>query len=475
MTFVNMRTPHKREAGEARRLIRMAIVATLVASLSAPACGQNAGKGKPALSDAIPEPLSVEQAVQIGIERNPQTAAGLAGIATAAGNYRSLAAFPPLNLGITNVTGNSSAPSLNGATSDTFFDVGGTLDTSGQRHFQAESAKSQWKATRFQFTESTLTLAQQIRDAYWGLVSARAQTVVAQETLADVRRVNELTKTQLAAGAAPRGDVIRSSIDAANAEQSYVSAQGAEHVALIAFNTLLQRSPEAPVVPADSLTETMTTPSPLPNLPTLPDLMASARQNRPLLRAAQEQVRAADYTLKQTKAARLPDVSVDYERSLRDPTYSVLAGIHFPLLDFGSVRESIRSAEASKRQAQAQEQQADQQIAQQVAQAYTDYTQARLLASKYQADILTPSVTLLNMAQLGYKQGATGILPVIDAENTLRNARNGYIGSLLALYKAQDEILAATGTPLPAQPKSTANESKGQTLLSVAATESKRR
>ena len=49
------------------------------------------------------------------------------------------------------------------------------------------------------------------------------------------------------------------------------------------------------------------------------------------------------------------------------------------------------------------------------------------------------------MAQLGYQQGATGILPVIDAESTIRNARVGYINSLLAVYKAQDEILAATG------------------------------
>ena len=66
------------------------------------------------------------------------------------------------------------------------------------------------------------------------------------------------------------------------------------------------------------------------------------------------------------------------------------------------------------------------------------------------ADILAPSATLLNMAQIGYKQGATGILPVIDAETTLRNARIGYINSLLAVYKARAEIQAATGLPLSA-------------------------
>jgi outer membrane protein, heavy metal efflux system len=149
--------------------------------------------------------------------------------------------------------------------------------------------------------------------------------------------------------------------------------------------------------------------------------------------------------VKQARAARLPDITVDYERSLQQSLYSVLLGARFPILDLGSLRNSIRAAAQSKKQAEAQERQAEQQVIQQVAQAYTDYTQARELATSYQGQILAPSGTLLEAAQLGYKQGATGILPVIDAETTLRNARNGYISSLLALYKAQDEMQAATG------------------------------
>lgn len=466
-------SPEQFTLRRARRRGILAAALSLTVVLSGACAAQTAPQAKSAIQDTILEPLTIEQAVTIGIQRNPQTAAGLAGIASAAGNYRSLAAFPPINLGVTNATGNSSAPTLNGLTSDTFIDIGDTLDTSGQRHYQASGAKAQLNVTRYQFQETTLTLAQQIRDAYWALVAARAQTQVAQETLADVRQVNQLTQTQLAAGAAPRVDVIRSSIDAANAEQSFVTAQGTEQTALVAFNVLLARAPNAPVSLADNLTVTSVTPTLLPDLPPLPDLIQQARQNRPLLRAAQQQVNVADYALKQAQAARLPDVSVDYERSLRDPTYSVLAAIHFPLLDFGSVRESVRAAQASKRQAEAQAQQDEQQVAQQVTQAYTDFQQARQLASKYQTDILSPSVTLLQMAQLGYKQGATGILPVIDAENTLRNARTGYISSLQALYKAQDEVLAATGAALPVQPDAKVTRREAPALPITASAESK--
>jgi outer membrane protein TolC len=407
-------------------------------------------------SGAGPERLTVEQAVRIGLAHNPQIAASQAAVAAAERNYRSLAAFPSINLAMTHILGNSTAPTLNGLTSDTFADVGDTLDTSGQRRFQAAAARAQFAAARYTDEETKLTLTQQVRDAYWSLAAARAQTQIAQEGLQDARRVYQLTSTQFEAGASPRVDVIRSSIDQANVQQSAITAQAAERTALTAFNVLLVRPAPTPADLADQLTEATVTPAAIPGLPSLPELTRTALARRPLVLAAKEQVRAAEYAVKQARAARFPDVSVDYERSLQNPTYSVLFGLRLPLLDLGSVRNSIKAAEEARKQAQAQEQQAEQQVTQQVAQAYTDYAQARELAASYQTDILSPSGTLLTAAQTGYKQGATGILPVIDAETTLRNARTGYVNSLLALYKAQDEIHAAIGefpTPVAMAPE----------------------
>jgi outer membrane protein TolC len=399
----------------------------------------------PPASSVAPERLTAEQAVRIGLARNPQIAASQAAVAAAERTYRSLAAFPSINLAMTHVLGNSAAPTLNGTTSDTFADLGDTLDTSGQRHFQAASANAQLAAARYQYQETQLSLTQQIRDAYWSLAAARAQTVIAQEGLRDARQVYQLTSTQFEAGASPRVDVIRSSIDQANVQQSAVTAQAAERVALTAFNVLLARPAPTPADLADQLTEATVTPAAVPGLPSLQELTQTALARRPLVLAAREQVRAANYAVKQARAGRLPDLSVDYERSLQNPTYSVLLGIRLPLLDLGSVSNSIRAAEEARKQAQAQEQEAELQVTQQVAQGYTDYTQARELQASYQTDILAPSGTLLTAAQTGYKQGATGILPVLDAETTLRNARTGYVNSLLALYKAQDEIQAAIG------------------------------
>ncbi|MGC8668023.1 MAG: TolC family protein [Chthonomonadales bacterium] len=394
-----------------------------------------------------PQKISVEQAVRIGLERNPQIAGARAAEAAARANYRSFAAFPGVQLGVTHSEGTSTAPSLTGAPNDTFLDVGETLDTSGQRRYQAAGAGAQWTAARYALEEMRLSLEQQIRDAYWGLAAARAQSQAALDALHDVEKVHELTITQEQAGASPHADVVRSSIDVANARQAYEAALGAERVALAALNTLLARPAMEPLELEDALSPSASAPEPIPNLPDLKELQRIALENRPLIRQAREATRSARYAVLQAKASRFPDVSVDYERSLQHPAGSetVLLGAHFPILDFGSINEAIRSAAAAERQAKAQEVQTEQQVAQQVAQAWSDYVQARKIAASYREEVLEPSVRLLEMARIGYQQGATGILPVIDAETTLRNARIGAINALLALYKARDEVYAATG------------------------------
>jgi cobalt-zinc-cadmium efflux system outer membrane protein len=393
--------------------------------------------------------LTEEDAVKFGLQYSPQIAAGIAGVASADANYRSVAALNTIDFGATRVQGTSTAPSLTGENSDTILDVGTTFDTSGQRRFQAAGARAQLGVTRYQFDETKLTLVQQIRDAYWSLVAARAQTRIAQEIFEQAQRVNALTRSQQAAGAAPQVDVVRSSIDVANAQQSLVSTQGAEIAALSALNVLLGRGPMEPIALADSISETPTSKLPLPDLPNLEDLTRSALTKRALVKSAQEAVRVAEYTLKQTRASRLPDLAVDYERSVQQPqpVDSLVLTVRFPLLDLGSIRHSERSATEARKQAEAELRQAEQQVAQQVAQGQTDYLQARKLATSYFTDILTPSLQLVTMAELGYKQGATGILPVIDAQNTLRNARNGYVSAILALYKARHEVDAALGGP----------------------------
>ena len=394
--------------------------------------------------------LTVDDAVKEGLQNNPQAAAALAGVRSALASYRSLAVLSPVTLGASHIQGTSTAPTLNGTNNDTFLDLGETVDLSGQRRYQAAGANATYKSTLYQYQETLLGLEQQIRDAYWSLAAAQSQTRFGIESLKEAQHVYDLTVKQQQAGASPTGDVVRSSIDVANAKQSLITAQSAERTALFAFNTLLAKPPSTPETLAEDFSH-----EPVVVLPRIEELGKQSQENRPLLKSAQEQSNAAKYPVRQAEASHWPDLTVDFQRSTTQEINSLIFGLSFPLLDFGSVSQSVRAAKETRKQVQAQEVQTQQQVAQQVAQAHADLESALQAASSYKKEILDPSETLLTMARLGYSQGATGILPVIDAESTIRNARVGYINALLAVYKAQDEVLAATGTRPSGAPVST--------------------
>jgi cobalt-zinc-cadmium efflux system outer membrane protein len=392
-------------------------------------------------------PLSVDEAVRLGLTRNLTVTAGNAGVAAAYANYRSLAALPPITVTGTRVQGTSTAPTLNGETTDTIVDVGEIFDLSGQRRWQAAGLNATFNAAKYTLQESLISLEQQIRDGYWSLAAARGQTKIAVISLTEARRVYDLTVKQEQAGASPHGDVVRSSIDVANAKQTLEAAKGAERSALIALNALLARDPSAPITLAVDMADNPDLPT--PTLVPLKKMIAQAVTDRPLLKSAVEQTRSAIDAVRQAEASRFPDLSVDYQRSLQSTYQSLLFSVNFPLFDFGSVSQSIKAAKETRKQNEALQTQTEQQVKQQVAQARSDLEVATQSAADYKKEILDPSVTLLDMAQLGYKQGATGILAVIDAESTIRNARVGYINSLLAIYKAEDEARAALGTIPP--------------------------
>ncbi len=388
-------------------------------------------------------PITVDEAVKIGLKRNPQIAAGLAGVASSLATYHSLGVPAPILFGASQVQGTSTAPTLTGDSVDTIVDLSGTIDTSGQRRYQAANANATYKATHYQFFETVIALEQQIRDGYWTLAASQAQERIAQESLNEAKRVYDLTVNQEKAGASPRGDVIRSSIDVANAKQAFLTAQGATKSAQIAFNNLIAAPQGEISVLSDNLADDS---KPLPKfeLPSINDLNKQATQ-RPLIKASDEQVHAASYSVRQAEASRMPDLNLSYQRSVRQQSDAVTLSLSFPFFDFGGISHTVRAAKESRKQAEAQKTQAEQQVAQQVSQAHSDLKIAIESAASYRTEILEPSIKLLEIAKLGYQQGATGILPVIDAESTIRNARVGYIASLLAIYKAQDELQAAIG------------------------------
>ena len=392
-------------------------------------------------------PLSVEEAVIQGHRNNPETFMTRAATGSAFEAWKSLRASPPITVGLTQVQGSSPEPTLIGEPRDTILDIGHVLDTSGQRRFQAAEAKSTFRSTQLQAQENLVFLEHEIRDAYWTLAAMRAQLKIAQISLAEAKRIESLSQTQLVAGAVPKTDVLRASIEVANAEQAVTTAEAAERTAQILLNNFLARPQQSTINLTVDISDENVEVSAAEET-NVKDLTAKALANRPLFLTSVEQVTAAKYALKQAEASRFPDVTFLYSRSLVQSLDTIGVNISFPLIDFGSVRHSISSAKWLREQAEATQADVQQQVTQEVSQACSDLTAAMKSAQSYKRRALEPSIQLATLAKTGYSHGATSILAVIDAESTQRNSRVTYINCLLSVYKASDAVRAAVGTSL---------------------------
>jgi outer membrane protein TolC len=350
--------------------------------------------------------------------------------------------------------GTSRLRSITGNSLDNFLDFSQTLDTSGQRKFAAAELASEYESSKFQAAESYLNLERQARDAYWNLALTQAQTRIAIVGYQDSQLAVDQTISQDSLGGGDKVDTLWSTIDSANARRTLMEARAAEREALADLNSLLGRDTGAPIrLAADLLAPEMTAGNVDPSGVELPDLNVVgdlALKNRPIVKFADEQVRKAGYGINVAKAEAYPNLNVDYLKSLqRGSTDAYVLTLNMPLIDWGSVRQSVRSAGDRRTVAEATRLLTQQKTVLQAVKAHAELKAALQEVKVYANEIVAPATSLLEIARNNYKPGSSSLLPLIDAIATMRNAHLGYVNTIVKVYRAQSALWTATGHPLP--------------------------
>ena len=200
-------------------------------------------------------------------------------------------------------------------------------------------------------------------------------------------------------------------------------------------------------------------------LPALAEVRALAEHQNPDLRAATALLKGANADVAIAKAAFLPSVSLELAygieanavalrtRSVRtlsfaassEPGLFLTGTISFPVWDWGATRSKLRQAQIRRGQARVELSFAQRQL---LANLYGFYNEAAVARSE--VDALRASSGLaaesLRLTTLRYQGGEATVLEVVDAQNTLTQARNGYNDGLLRYRMALAEIQTLTGS-----------------------------
>ncbi len=237
--------------------------------------------------------------------------------------------------------------------------VGYTPDVFGGNRRKVESLEAQADVQRFELEATYVTLASNVVAASVEEAATRAQLAASKEIVTLGERALEVTDTKYARGYASALDVAaaQAQLAAARALLPPLERQLTETLDLL--RVLLGRLPNADLGAPLEL-EALHLPRELPL-----SLPAKLIEQRPDVRAAEEQMRSANAEVGVAAAAMFPQFTIDaaaggaaneFDWMFRDggPFWSLIAGVTQPLFAGGTLLHTRRAAEQALQQAAAQ-------------------------------------------------------------------------------------------------------------------------
>jgi outer membrane protein TolC len=279
-------------------------------------------------------------------------------------------------------------------------------------------------------------LAVTVTRNYYGLVIAQRHYATAQQAAQQAARFLDIAQQQERLGQVAHSDVIRAEIQSRQQLQGFADAALAMDNARLTLAVLLFPAFNENFTLVDDIQAG-------PALPPFPDVRAMAERDNPDLRAADAALSAAGEDVRSAKYAFFPTLVVDAvygieanEFALHSAVaaqpelgilpnlgYFVTVNLSVPVWDWGGLRSKLHQGETRQRQAQAALSQTQRQLVSNLYSMYNEAVSARAAVDSLQrvADLATES---LRLTTLRYQAGESTTLEVVDAQNTLVQARN---------------------------------------------------
>jgi outer membrane protein TolC len=292
---------------------------------------------------------------------------------------------------------------------------------------------------------------------YYALAAAERKYATAQQALGQAQHFLAITQDSERAGQAAHSDAIKAEIQSEQQQQAFDEAGLAMEnarldLAVLLFPTLTENF---------SVVDDLDSPQ---ALPPFSEAQIMAGNENPDLRVALETVREADLDVAAAKGAFLPSLSIDSDIGIEansfalrsvvkaDPKlgplpnlgYFVQVSLTIPVWDWGTLRSKLRQSEYRQQQAHAELSETQRQLLSNLYSYYNEASVARgaVATSRHSADLAAESYRLIN---LRYQAGESTALEMVDAENTLTQARNTFDDEQVRYRVALANLQTITG------------------------------
>ncbi|MGO8815689.1 MAG: TolC family protein [Terriglobia bacterium] len=329
----------------------------------------------------------------------------------------------------------------------------GTLTMLGDRRGAALEALARAKA---EIARRGLKVT--VTKDYYALVVSQRKYATAEESLKQSDRFLAMAKDEESQGEAAHSDVIKAQIQFNQQQAILQDAQLQMEndrltLAVLLFPTLTENFSVV-----DDLDQGQ-------SVPPFGDARAMAEKENPNLRVAMEALRDSNLAVTAARFAMLPSITADLDYGIEANRYAFRSvatafpekgplpnlgyfatiTLNLPVWDWGTLRSKLRQAEDTRQQARLELTLAQREL---ISELYSSYNEAR--TAKTSVDTLRETADLaseeLRLTTLRYQAGQASALEVVDAQNTLSQARNTYDDGQARFRLALAQLQTLTGS-----------------------------
>ena len=328
----------------------------------------------------------------------------------------------------------------------------GTLTRSGYQRAAATQALARAKV---EVARRGLNVT--VTKAYYALVGAQRKYASAQVALEQAQNYLTISQQLERGGEAPHSDVVKAQIQYNSQGQALREAMLAMASTRLDMAVLVFPDFNQNFQVVDDLTSVVA-------LPARTEVEVMAQKENPDLRAAMESLRSANLDITIARQAYLPTLTLDFDYGLEanqigwntivaaDPAkgpvksvgYFLTASLNIPVWDWGVRKSKMKQALLRRQQANAELSATQRTLLRELNGFYEEAQTARdeLDLLRQSSDLATEN---LRLNTLRYQGGEATVLELVDAQNTLSQARNAYDDGLVRYRVALANLQTVTG------------------------------
>jgi cobalt-zinc-cadmium efflux system outer membrane protein len=314
-----------------------------------------------------------------------------------------------------------------------------TIELGGKRKLRGQVADAAVSAAEAQFADEMRRGIAEVKRLYFDAVLARYDLEVATENQQTFQQLVQFNLARFQQGTIPEAELIKVRLERVKVDSAIKEAQLNSRRSVI---RVLEKIGESAFPSNQQVRDDLNVSLAQPNVETL---RQAALRERPDIQAADRDVEAADARLALERARSHTDVVpfAGYRRLGSDNT--IVAGISIPLKTRDHNEAAISRAESDQKIAQKQAQIVRNRVLAEVEAAYEAFETSRQQVETFRNELLNQADESRSIALAAYEQGATELLPVLEAQRTRAEVRHEYFRTLFNYQTSLVDLTLAVG------------------------------